>query len=251
LSQFDEYLSKYPEDDLSGDIRFWLGEYYADKRDFARAELYFNDVIKIYPEGNLSDDAAYRLAIISYEKGELDKSMEALENLKDNYPKSDIIPTAELKIIEILMNKNAYSKAKQRLLKFTEDYKGTAFVKIASKYLGDIFRKEGILKDAINYYKESIDEHRGDFNAGLQLSIGQLYEELGDMDNAISEYLKVGYIYPDSAEIVSKAHLACAKLFEREKKWQEAEKLYRKIASMDTKEAVYAKERLKIIEENK
>jgi tetratricopeptide (TPR) repeat protein len=96
-----------------------------------------------------------------------------------------------------------------------------------------------------------LDSRRGDFNAGIQLTIGQLYEELGDIDNAIAEYMKVGYIYPDSSEIVASATLSCGRLLEKQNKIEEAVKLYKKISEMDTKEAEFAKERLKAIEERK
>ena len=112
-------------------------------------------------------------------------------------------------------------------------------------------RKEGSIKDAINYYKESIDDRRGDFNAGIQLTIGQLYEEAGDVDNAIAEYMKVGYIYPDSTGIVANTALLCGRLLEKQNKIEEAVKLYKKISDMDAKESGLAKERLKAIEERK
>ena len=47
-----------------------MGEYYANRKDFDKAEKYFDDLIKMSASGNLADDAAYRIAIIFYEKGE-------------------------------------------------------------------------------------------------------------------------------------------------------------------------------------
>ncbi|MEE8317706.1 MAG: tetratricopeptide repeat protein, partial [Candidatus Omnitrophota bacterium] len=119
------------------------------------------------------------------------------------------------------------------------------------KYFGDVLRKEGRIKEAIEYYRKAIDNRRGDFNAGIQHTIGQLYEELEDFDNAVTEYFKVGYIYPDSTRIVVDSQLASARLFEKQKKWQDAERLYKKMSMMDIKESAYAKERLNWIRRNK
>jgi len=122
---------------------------------------------------------------------------------------------------------------------------------VASKYLGDISRKEKGFKDAIKYYRDALDGRRGDFNADIQYTIGQLYEELEDFDNAVAEYMKVGYIYPDSTRVVAVSQLDCARIFEKQKKWQEAERLYKKVSMMDAEKSTYAKERLGWIRRNK
>jgi len=131
------------------------------------------------------------------------------------------------------------------------DYEGTSYSKVASKYLGDVFKKEKDFINSIEYYKQALDSRRGDFNANIQYTIAALHEELGEVDDAILEYMKVGYIYPDSIRIVADSHLNCAKLFEKQKKWSDAEKLYEKLSIMDVEEAVYARERLSWIRRNK
>jgi len=68
---------------------------------------------------------------------------------------------------------------------------------------------------------------------------------------AIVEYMKVGYIYPDSIDIVVGSQLACAGLLEKQDKWQEAEKFYEKVSAMDVDESSYARERLEWIRRNK
>lgn len=221
--------------------------YYSDTSDFFNLNTYRKkEAARVsFSDFFIKGEARDRMIIY---KPDLDKSMKALEDLITRYSNSDLIPTAKLKAIDILMKKDDLSEAKGRLLKFITDYKNTAFVKVASKYLGDIMKKEEKAKDAISYYKESLDERRGDFNAGIQLTIGQLYEELGDLDSAVAEYMKVGYIYPDSTGIVSNATILCGRLLEKQGKISEAIKLYKKISDMDTKEAEFAKERLKILE---
>ena len=63
--------------------------------------------------------------------------------------------------------------------------------------------------------------------------------------------MKVGYIYPDSTEIVANAALSCGRLMEKQNRSDEAAKLYKKISGVDTKEAAIAKERLEALEEKK
>ena len=151
----------------------------------------------------------------------------------------------------ILIKKGNFVKAKEVLNKLIMDFEGTAYVNIASKYFGDILRGEGESNEAIEYYKKALDNRRGDFNADIQYTIAQLYERLGEVDNAIAEYLKVGYIYPDSTRIVVSSQMACARLFEKQKKWHEAERLYKKISVIGSKESSYARERLEWIKRNK
>lgn len=251
LEQFHEYITKFPADALAADARFWLGEYYFDRKDFVNAENYFTEIIKIYPESELADDAVYRIAIVKYEAGDVDGSIKLLEGFNKKYPNSELVMMGQVKIAEFLIAENEFDRARDKLMQIMNDYSETAFVKLASKYLGDIYKKEGNVREAIKYYKLSLDDKRGDFNASIQYNIAELYEGAGDIDMAISEYMKVWYIYPDSSGIVMKAELSCARLFEKQKKWQDAEKLYKKIANMDIKETLYAKERLKVLEANR
>jgi tetratricopeptide (TPR) repeat protein len=152
---------------------------------------------------------------------------------------------------EIMIKKEDFSKAKELLNKLLSEFSGTAYSNVASKYYADILRKEGDLKGAIGYYENAIDNRRGDFNANIQYTIGQLYEAMGDMDNAIVEYMKVAYVYPDSTKIVVASQMSSARLFEKQVKWQDAEKIYKKISAMEVKESSYARERLLWIKRNK
>jgi tetratricopeptide (TPR) repeat protein len=154
---------------------------------------------------------------------------------------------ADIKIAEFLIKEGDFKEAKKVLQMIMQKFNGTPYINLASKYFGDILRKEGDFKDAIEYYRGALDNRRGDFNAEIQYLIGRLYEKLGDIDNAIVEYMKVGYIYPDSTRIVSMAQLGCAKLFEKQKKWDEAERLYEKLSMMDVEESIPAKKRLEWI----
>ena len=150
-----------------------------------------------------------------------------------------------------MITKDDFSKAKELLNSIIAEFKDTAYANITSKYLGDILKKEGEFSKAIEYYKKAIDSRRGDFNANIQYMIGQLYEAKGDIDDAIAEYMKVAYVYPDSTRIMVTSQMASARLFEKKTKWEDAEKIYKKISNMEVKESSYAKERLEWIRRNK
>ncbi|MFH1783194.1 MAG: tetratricopeptide repeat protein [Candidatus Omnitrophota bacterium] len=251
VAELQGFISNFPEDLLSQDARFWLGEYFADNKDYNTAERYFNEVVEKGIGSTLAGDADFRTAIIFYDKGEKEKSIKTLKRIIEEYPESDVLPKTKLKLSEILIEKDRLEDAKEILTVFMATYEDTSYVKMASKYLGDALKKEGQIEETIKYYKKAIDNTRGDFNAKLQQDIGKLYEELGELDTAISEYIKVGYIYPDSVNIVASSQLAGARLLEGQKKWKDAEKLYNKVASMEVDESKIALERLNWIKNNK
>jgi tetratricopeptide (TPR) repeat protein len=152
---------------------------------------------------------------------------------------------------EIYMKKGNLVKAKEILKEFVLNFDRTHYVNVASKYLGDISRKEGKSKEAIKYYEKALDNRRGDFNANIQYEIGRLYSDIENFEDAVAAFMKVAYIYPDSTNVVVESQLDCAKIFEGQKKWADAEKLYTKIAVMDVKESTYARERISWIRRNK
>ena len=63
--------------------------------------------------------------------------------------------------------------------------------------------------------------------------------------------MKVGYVYPDSIAIVVDSQLQAARLFEKESRWDDAERLYKKISVMDAADSEYARQRLEWIKRNK
>ena len=67
------------------------------------------------------------------------------------------------------------------------------------------------------------------------------------MEKAAGEFLKVSYLYPTNMLYPTRAQLRAAKIFEDLSKYQEALKVYERIAHSSSNQADFAKERIKKI----
>jgi tol-pal system protein YbgF len=101
LTKFKEYIDKYPDDDLTDNAQYWIGECNLKKGEYIKAVEEFQKVIEYYPLGNKVPDAYLK---IGYSYLYLKDSVSALQyfNLvRDMFPHTDASIEAEKKIKEM------------------------------------------------------------------------------------------------------------------------------------------------------
>lgn len=91
--------------------------------------------------------------------------------------------------------------------------------------------QQGKIKDAISTVKQAIAKYP--YEAGFYNNLGTWYVQKGDLNQSEAAYRqairlseKYGMKYPDS-------YLALARLCEKRKAWQDAEKFYKKATTLD------------------
>jgi tol-pal system protein YbgF len=78
-AKFDEFLQKYPSDELSDNAVYWLAEIQYSMKDYEAAIGIFNKLVKEYPQGNKVPDGLLKMA---YSYGNIGKKAEAVTTLK-------------------------------------------------------------------------------------------------------------------------------------------------------------------------
>ena len=145
-----------------------------------------------------------------YEEGKADEAIAKFEGLASKNPDSDFA-------------RRSYRKM-AKIKKDLKDYDSAAL------YMG-----------------KALTGDNNELNAQIQYEIAEFFEEKGDLLKATEEYLKVTYLYSGGTFWSVRATLACAKIFERLEKFEEARRLYEKLADMDVEESAFAKQRLEWI----
>lgn len=96
---FDEFLNKYPGDDLVPNALYWKGETYYSQKDYAQAILTFKEVTARYPKHAKAASALLKIGM-SYDRvGDPDNAVFYLRALVEDFPKSDpaVLGRKELK----------------------------------------------------------------------------------------------------------------------------------------------------------
>lgn len=99
-AQFNDFLQKFPSDDLSDNALYWIAEiqYTQDKLDIAIDK--FRDLVKAYPKGNKLPDALYKIALIHDTQDRRNDSVATLKQLIKKYPDTRAAGLAKKKLAE-------------------------------------------------------------------------------------------------------------------------------------------------------
>jgi tetratricopeptide (TPR) repeat protein len=121
-------------------------------------------------------------------------------------------------------------------------YKQVALIKKA-----DTLRLLRNYKESLAAYKQALDNK---YDSQILFKMGELSEEMGDLDAALDNYLKLSYLPGLDQTLAKRALLRAARICEARNNWQEAAKIYNKLIDSKFEEAEYAKDRLNWIEKH-
>jgi len=243
-------LVKYPNSEISDDVRLWMGQYYYNNGQYSKAKVYFEALAAKSPPSSIAAEAEYWLAFILYKTQDLEGATKKFEYIIEAYPESKSAVESTMKIGDILAESGRADDAIKELKLITEKYPGTQFEKLANKKIGDILKQKKLYNAAIEKYRLAITETQSDFNAETQFQIADCYEETGEGEQAVAEFLKVKYLYPEITRWSGKAGLRAAAIFENKGRWKDAKKIYEELSGTNLEEAKYARERLEWIKNN-
>lgn len=80
-----DFLAKNPDNALSGNAYYWLGETHYVRNDFAKAATVFLDAYQKYPDGNKAPDSLLKLALSLGQVGETQAACAALSELGSKF----------------------------------------------------------------------------------------------------------------------------------------------------------------------
>ena len=245
MVRFNMLRVKYPDSSLTGEIMWWLGEYYYRQNDLNLALRYFSSLIQDFPDSAIIPDAYYALGSIHAEEG---KFSEAIENFNKviELSKSDLAGQAAVAIADIYVRQEKFDQAieaYQDKIKVYPNLSHLIFPKI-----GEIFYKLAKYDEALEFYQKSLDVVPLREMADIHFKLAEIYQAQGKNGQASEEYLKVTYLYPDNKELNVKSLLRVAQIYEEEENFKEAERIYKKIVSLEVAESKFARERLEAIQ---
>jgi tol-pal system protein YbgF len=98
ISKFNEFLGKFPSDDLSDNAMYWIAEIKYTEKNFSDASKQFKTLINKYPEGNKVPDAHLKLSYSYLELGMKDKAVMQLQTLVKAFPATNAGKLAKRKL---------------------------------------------------------------------------------------------------------------------------------------------------------
>ncbi|MFH1442140.1 MAG: tetratricopeptide repeat protein [Candidatus Omnitrophota bacterium] len=244
MNRFKALRAKYPDSKLTPEIMWWLGEYYYRHNDLSLSRRYFYSLIQDFPKSNLVCDAYYVLASSFAEES---KDAEAIDNFKKviSLAKSDLAGSAAIAIADIYTRQEKYELALNIYNDVFDKYQNLAnliYPKMAETYF-----KMVNYEKAIEFYTKSLDLVPIKEISSIQFKIAEIQQAQAKFDQAIEGYLKVSYLYSENNDLIVKALLRVAAIYEDRDNFKEAVNIYKRVAALNVDEAKYADEKIALL----
>ncbi|MCA1769167.1 MAG: tol-pal system protein YbgF [Halomonas sp.] len=88
ISAFERFVTQHPDNSLTANAYYWLGELHAAEGNLDDAEREFRTVLDDFPQSNKVPDSLYKLGLLKARQGDPQASRELLERARDDYPES-------------------------------------------------------------------------------------------------------------------------------------------------------------------
>ncbi|MDP8252830.1 MAG: tetratricopeptide repeat protein [Candidatus Kaelpia aquatica] len=244
--EYDWLKENLDDPDMLAYFYFYRAELDFYLKEWDRACANFQNAYQIAKKDHLKEQSLYWQGWCHYNKNDLKKAFDMFDILKDSKTLSQ---EARYNIALIF---NAQGRAEQaiKILEVIVSQK-ERFSRLAALKLGDIYKERNDRQRALEQYRSLEVSPYDIIAAEASFNIGEIYEVENKVEEAILQYLSLSALYNVDLSFVNKARVRCARLLEKEARYEEAEKIYREIALTSSEEAIYAKARLKKIEELK
>ncbi len=249
LARFKDIVHRYPHTEAEIECVLWLGQY-------NMTEGLYQVAVELYTKGLFDLPETVKQGLLCFELGRAYLSLEnfekALAYFRQVDPQIDplLYPKAKIAIAGIFVKELDTDKAVETyhgIIATSPQYKRDALMKIAQ-----IYRREKKFNEELFVYAEAIEADKGESqvtSAGIQFSVGDVYEVLNESDKALEAYFKIPYIYSKEIPWVIKAYLRIARIFENNNELEKAITAYRKVVDLKVDESKFANERIELIQE--
>lgn len=104
LTQFKEYITKYPKGNYAVNAHFWMGEINYLQGKHSAAKKSFETVVKNYPKDKKIPDAMLKLAVIATDTGHKSQAEEMLGQIQKQYPGTTAAKLAMIRSQELRLS---------------------------------------------------------------------------------------------------------------------------------------------------
>jgi TolA-binding protein len=192
LDLFQCLVAQYPASPLRGDAIFKMGSAYFLMKEFARSASAYGSYLGVFPNSDLSERALFNKAIAEEKGKQWSAAQASLERFLKEYPASEFADEVRFKLAYIHNESGNYRKAVE-------------------------------LFTALQYTGERA------FRAEIQYWLGEAYFNLENYTKAVTEFLKVPYLYGDIPMWAPTAEFRAAQTYVKTGDLRQAKRLFSKI----------------------
>jgi TolA-binding protein len=247
IKRFDRFVLKYPESEVTPGVLYWLAQHFIEKNNLKSATKYLEMIV----DTELKDNAYYLLGTIKHSQGKTKDAIYFLEKSISESPNSSIASNSLVLLSKIFSKEGRQEQAIKRMTEHLNMYPDPEMGLILLHRLADMHKEMANYSQAIYYYRKVQQRGERSLLPQIRFSIAECYEAMGKDNDAITEYLKIPYLYPEFIDWKVRALLRSARIFEEKEKIDEALKAYQNVVDANVPHSRFAKERIEQIKKTK
>jgi TolA-binding protein len=213
-------------------IQFRLGQTLNRAGQPSEAESVLDDLISAAPKGRYAADALMELANIAMTKSEYNKALEYMNAVIHQFPYHPRRLEAIRKSAIVSSEQQRWDESQRFWTLFIDEAGETSEVFSAHLGLAWVLFHSGNLEKAKAHAEISRRAGQRSILGETQLLLSNIIEKQGDKDEALKEYMRIGYLYPDQPEIVFGALLRAVVILSEQGKVDQAGSVLNRAAGM-------------------
>ncbi len=241
-----QFLERYPASDAAPEVQFWLAEQQFNAGAHAVAESNFLALARAFPASEWADDALYWAGRSAMAQAEYRRAIGLFNEVTRAYTNSPLVPDARFAQGDALTELGEYSGALLAFDDIVRRFPGHPLADRARGRMGDCQFMLGA--DRPERYQEAIAHYRALLDSPVvspalrlqaEFKIGRCYEQMGRPADAFRYYLDAVYGWLNAraeGRFVEpvwfvRAAFAAAAIKEAEQQWDEAIRMYERVAA--------------------
>ena len=247
-TQIKKFIEKYPDYPFVNLLKIQLADYYLSKGKFDEAEKLYSQIIE--QDIKESDYALYKLGYLYYLKNDYPDAINTLRQYLEKYPQGEYSLNAKSLLVKIYIKQKDLKKAIEVLKQMPDTDENRYQLAILYYKLGDLTQAKSYFEDlytrfpkyrndiayylakiqlklgypqlAKKYLKEAVNGSDYNHVAESYYLLGLIYQQEGNLEKALNNFVNVVYLYPEAKEFVIKARIKAAEIMKSKGHKQEA-----------------------------
>ncbi len=213
-------------------VYFRLGQTLFRDGQLMEAQTALDDLIQKAPKGRYAADAYMELANIALKDNDMKQALDYMEHVILHFVYHPRRLEAIRKSAEIFYDKQQWDQSERLWMLFIEETGQSSEVFSAHLALGWVMFHAENLDAARKHAEISRRSAHRNVLGEAQLLIGKINEKQGNRDEALKEYMRIGYVYPDQPDIVFRALLRAVAILVDQGNTSQANSVLRRAAGL-------------------
>jgi TolA-binding protein len=247
IAEYQSFLARFPGSSLRADAEFELAKAYEAAGHTEKAISSFWKLGEAEPPHPRGEEALLKAGLLLTQHEEYEKAQSAYDQLLASSNNAAITGKAHYEKGRAYLLSGDNTEAQRQFEQTVKEYQGTAEADRAVIGLGMVDLERGNVVAARERFNEIVRKRTDDVGAEAQYQIGVSFAREEEYREAVTQLLRVRYVYPAATDWIALSYLSLGECYEKLSETDKAREAYEMVLNTHKKDVMgkRAGERLK------